>query len=383
MIIMPSAEIIAIGTELLLGEIVDTNTAFIARALRDIGVNLFRTTTVGDNAIRIAQAIQQAFDRAEIVLTTGGLGPTVDDPTREAVALAMGVEVEYHPELWAQIQARFNRYGRIPTENNRRQAYIPIGATAVENPVGTAPAFFVDRNGKVIFSLPGVPSEMEYLLEQAVIPYLRQRFHLQGIIKTRVLHTAGVGESVIDDRIGDLEELVNPTVGLAAHSGQVDVRITAKADSIEEADMMIDKVDDELRKRLGKWIYGVDQETLEGSAMQSLERHGWNLVVVEAGLGGNLIHRLASLPGVFLGGEMLSILAGEIDLYASLSAYQKTHLADVGLGVRLIPGIEKQEIQMILISPEGESNSMSSYGGHPDNAPLWAINHSLDLLRNL
>ena len=380
---MPSAEIIAIGTELLLGEIVDTNTAFIARALRDIGVNLFRTTTVGDNAIRIAQAIQQAFDRAEIVLTTGGLGPTVDDPTREAVALAMGVEVEYHPELWAQIQARFNRYGRIPTENNRRQAYIPIGATAVENPVGTAPAFFVDRNGKVIFSLPGVPSEMEYLLEQAVIPYLRQRFHLQGIIKTRVLHTAGVGESVIDDRIGDLEELVNPTVGLAAHSGQVDVRITAKADSIEEADMMIDKVDDELRKRLGKWIYGVDQETLEGSAMQSLERHGWNLVVVEAGLGGNLIHRLASLPGVFLGGEMLSILAGEIDLYASLSAYQKTHLADVGLGVMLIPGIEKQDIQMILITPDGESNSMSSYGGHPDNAPLWAINHSLDLLRNL
>ena len=380
---MPSAEIIAIGTELLLGEIVDTNTAFIARALRDIGVNLFRTTTVGDNAIRIAQAIQQAFDRAEIVLTTGGLGPTVDDPTREAVALAMGVEVEYHPELWAQIQARFNRYGRIPTENNRRQAYIPIGATAVENPVGTAPAFFVDRNGKVIFSLPGVPSEMEYLLEQAVIPYLRQRFHLQGIIKTRVLHTAGVGESVIDDRIGDLEELVNPTVGLAAHSGQVDVRITAKADSIEEADMMIDKVDDELRKRLGKWIYGVDHETLEGSAMQSLERHGWNLVVVEAGLGGNLIHRLASLPGVFLGGEMLSILAEEIDLYASLSAYQKTHLADVGLGVRLIPGIEKQDIQMILITPDGESNSMSSYGGHPDNAPLWAINHSLDLLRNL
>jgi len=383
MIIMPSAEIIAIGTELLLGEIVDTNTAFIARALRDIGVNLFRTTTVGDNAIRIAQAIQQAFDRAEIVLTTGGLGPTVDDPTREAVALAMGVEVEYHPELWAQIQARFNRYGRIPTENNRRQAYIPIGATAVENPVGTAPAFFVDRNGKVIFSLPGVPSEMEYLLEQAVIPYLRQRFHLQGIIKTRVLHTAGVGESVIDDRIGDLEELVNPTVGLAAHSGQVDVRITAKAGSIEEADMMIAKVDDELRKRLGKWIYGVDQETLEGSAMQSLERHGWNLVVVEAGLGGNLIHRLASLPGVFLGGEMLSILAEEIDLYASLSAYQKTHLADVGLGVRLIPGIEKQDIQMILITPDGESNSMSSYGGHPDNAPLWAINHSLDLLRNL
>lgn len=380
---MPTAEIIVIGTELLLGEIVDTNTAFIARALRDIGVNLFRTATVGDNASRIAQVIQQAFDRAEIVLTTGGLGPTVDDPTREAVALAMGVEVEYHPELWEQIQARFNRYGRIPTENNRRQAYIPMGATAVENPVGTAPAFFIDRNGKVIFSLPGVPSEMEYLLEQSVIPYLRQRFHLQGIIKTRVLHTAGAGESVIDDRIGDLEELVNPTVGLAAHSGQVDVRITAKADSIEEAEQMINKLEDELRHRLGKWIYGVDQETLEGSALQSLEKHGWNLVVVEAGLGGNLIRRLASLPGPFLGGEMLSIRADEIDLYTSLRTYHQTHQADVGLGVRLIPGPVKQDIQMMIITPEGESNSTRSYGGHPDYASLWAVNLSLDLLRNL
>ena len=380
---MPTAEIIAIGTELLLGEIVDTNTAYIARAIRDIGVNLFRATTVGDNASRIAQAIQQALERAEIVLTTGGLGPTVDDPTREAVALAMGVEVEYHPELWEQILARFNRYGRIPTENNRRQAYIPVGATAVENPVGTAPAFFVDRNGKVIYSLPGVPSEMEYLLERSVIPYLRQRFYLQGIIKTRVLHTAGVGESVIDDRIGDLEELVNPTVGLAAHSGQVDVRITAKADSIEEADLMITKVEDELRQRLGKWIYGVDQETLEGSALQSLEKHGWNLVVVEAGLGGNLIRRLASLPGPFLGGEMLSIRADEIDLYTSLRAYHQTHQADVGLGVRLIPGPVKQDIQMMIITPEGESNSTRSYGGHPDYASLWAVNLSLDLLRNL
>jgi len=380
---MPSAEIIAIGTEILLGEIVDTNTAYIARALRDVGVNLFRTTSVGDNASRIAEAIQLALERAEIVLTTGGLGPTVDDPTREAVALAMGVEVEYHPELWEQIQARFNRYGRVPTENNRRQAYIPMGATAVENPVGTAPAFFVDQNGKVIFSLPGVPSEMEYLIERSVIPYLRQRFHLKGIIKARVLHTAGVGESVIDDRIGDLEKLVNPTVGLAAHSGQVDVRITAKADSIEEADSMITKLEEQLRHRLGKWIYGADQETLEGSAMQSLEKHGWNLVVVEAGLGGSLIRRLASLPGPFLGGEMLSFQTAEINLSTSLRAYHQSHQANVALGVRLIPGPEKQDIQMIIITPEGERNSTRSYGGHPDYASLWAVNLSLDLLRNL
>ncbi len=137
--IMPTAEIITIGTELLLGEIVDTNSQFLARQLRDVGIDLFRITTVGDNVGRIAKAIQQALKRCDIVLTTGGLGPTVDDPTRDAVAQALGVPTEYHPELWSQIRDRFKRFGRIPTENNRRQAYIPQGAIPIENPVGTAP----------------------------------------------------------------------------------------------------------------------------------------------------------------------------------------------------------------------------------------------------
>ena len=182
---MPSAEIITIGTEILLGDILDTNARFVARALRETGIDLYRKTTVGDNTGRIAQAIQQAMERCDIVLTTGGLGPTVDDPTREAVALAMGVEVEYHPELWEQIKARFQRFGRQPTENNMRQAYIPAGAIPVENPVGTAPSFAIERGHKTIISLPGVPREMEYLLEHTVLPYLRQRYHLTGTIKSR------------------------------------------------------------------------------------------------------------------------------------------------------------------------------------------------------
>src|SRR5512133_2805341 len=154
---MPSAEIITIGTEILLGEIVDTNARYIARQLRDAGIDLYRKTTVGDNAQRIAQALQQALERCDIVLTTGGLGPTVDDPTREAVALAVGVETEYTPDLWNQIEARFRRYGRLPTENNKPQAYIPKGAIVIENPVGTAPAFIIEIEGKSIISLPGVP----------------------------------------------------------------------------------------------------------------------------------------------------------------------------------------------------------------------------------
>src|SRR4030065_1986017 len=248
---MPSAEIITIGTEILLGEIVDTNAYFLARSLRDAGIDLYRKTTVGDNVRRIARAIQQALERCDIILTTGGLGPTVDDPTREAVAQAVGVNTEYHPELWEQIEARFHRYGRKPTENNRRQAFIPQGAKAIENPVGTAPIFILEHQSHVIISLPGVPREMEYLMEHEVIPYLRQHYDMHAIIKTRVLHTVGVGESQIDDLIGDLEQLSNPTVGLAAHSGQVDVRITAKSDSAAASDALISPIEIILRNRLG------------------------------------------------------------------------------------------------------------------------------------
>ncbi len=228
---MPSAEIITIGTEILLGEIIDTNATYIARELRRIGMDLYRKTSVGDNAERIAQAIREALQRCDVVITTGGLGPTVDDPTREAVALAFGVQTEFRPELWEQIQARFARFGRQPTENNKRQAYIPQGAHPIENPVGTAPCFRMEGEGGTVISLPGVPREMEHLMQNAVLPHLRQRYPDLGVIKARVLHTAGAGESNIDALIGDLEELTNPTVGLDAASGQVDVRIRAKPGS--------------------------------------------------------------------------------------------------------------------------------------------------------
>jgi molybdenum cofactor synthesis domain-containing protein len=150
---MPTAEIIAIGTELLLGEIQDTNTQFLARQLRNIGIDLYRSTQIGDNTERIAAVIQEAMDRSDIVITTGGLGPTVDDPTREAVARAFGVQTVYHPELWQQILERYRSYSRQPTENNRRQAYLPYNAIAIENPVGTAPAFRVETAKNVIISL--------------------------------------------------------------------------------------------------------------------------------------------------------------------------------------------------------------------------------------
>jgi nicotinamide-nucleotide amidase len=385
---MPTAEIITIGTEILLGEIVDTNARYVARYLRDLGIDLYRKTTVGDNVNRIAEAIQTSLDRpigekADIVLTTGGLGPTVDDPTRQAVAQALGVELEFIPELWEQVRARFRRFSRLPTENNRQQAYLPMGAIPVENPVGTAPAFICEYNSSSIIALPGVPREMEFLLENAITPYLRLRFDLQGIIKARILHTAGVGESQIDDRIADLEAFSNPTIGLAAHSGQVDVRITAKAASEFEADKLIEEVEAEIRGRLGKWIYGVDQETLEQIALESLTKKGWKLVVVESGLRGELVRRLSSTSGAFTGGEVVTETLSSEDLQIRVRSFLTAKNAEAGLGVTVIPSSERQEILLVLITPQGTQQLTRPYGGPPEYAGRWAVHHSLDILRQI
>lgn len=380
---MPSAEIITIGTEILLGEIVDTNSRYLARALRDVGVDLYHKISVGDNPRRIAQAIQQSLERCDIIITTGGLGPTVDDPTREAVALAVGVQTEFRPELWEQIQSRFKRFNRVPTENNRRQAYVPQGALAIENPVGTAPSFIVEVDGQAIIALPGVPREMEYLMLNAVLPYLRERFNLTDIIKTRILHTVGAGESQVDDLIGDLESLSNPSVGLAAHSGQVDVRITAKAESDLEADRLIAPMEATIRERLGSWVYGADQETLEEIALKAVASRGWKLVLVESGLNGNLLRRLANVPGPFLGGEILTETPSTDELLAKTKNIRKDQGAEVGLGVAIYPGSEKQDVYLVLITPEGNQELTRPFGGPPEYAPRWALHHSLDVIRNI
>jgi competence/damage-inducible protein CinA-like protein len=380
---MPSAEIITIGTELLLGETVDTNATYLARCLRDAGIDLFRKTTVGDNAARIAQAIQQALERCDIVLTTGGLGPTIDDPTRDAVALAVGVKSEFQPQLWEQIKSRFKRLGRIPTENNRRQAYIPQGAVAIENPVGTAPIFILELKSQVIIALPGVPREMSFLMEHKVIPYLRQHYDLHEIIKSRVLHTVGVGESQIDDLIGDLEKLTNPTVGLTAHSGQVDVRITVKAASEEASALLIQPLEDMLRQRLGDCVYGVDHITLEEVVLRSLADHNLSLTVVEAGLGGELIRRLAAARGPFLGGQVVTELPSRDELLNLTDSYHLSHHADIGLGVSIHSSDDSNEILLVLVTPRDTQNFIRRYGGPPEYAPTWAINQSLDLIRKL
>ncbi|MDE2636111.1 MAG: CinA family nicotinamide mononucleotide deamidase-related protein [Chloroflexota bacterium] len=282
----PNAEIVAIGTEILLGEITDTNSVYLARQLRDIGVNIFFMTTVGDNLGRIAGAISAALDRAEIVITTGGLGPTVDDMTRQAVADVFERPLEFHTALYQSIEERFRGFGVEMTANNRQQAYLPQCAALIENPVGTAPAFFVESERGMVISLPGVPREMKYLMTESVVPILLQRYEL-GVIVARTLRTAGIGESSLDDKIGrEILNERNPSVGLAAHHGAVDVRITAKAESRSSAVSLLDAMQARLEDQIGDDIFGVDEATLEDVVWSHLKESNSTIYVTEAGLPG-------------------------------------------------------------------------------------------------
>lgn len=368
---MPSAEIITIGTEILLGEIVDTNTRYIARTLRGMGVNIYRTITIGDNTERIAEAIHNSMERADIVITTGGLGPTVDDPTREAVAKAAGVELEFREDLWEQVVAVISRYGRKPSENQKRQAYIPKGAIAIPNPVGTAPCFIVETEHNAVASLPGVPNEMEHILHESIIPYLQKRFNLDEIIKIRILHCAGLGEGLIDEKIADLETLSNPTVGLAAHTGVVDIRIAAKAKSEAEADRMIANIEQKIREQLGDVVFGADEESLEDVVLSVVAKRGWTLVGVESGLDGLLARKIPRTVS-------LSNLTPD-SLMAALRAARADANADVALGVAMY--IEERAAELALITPNGEKNHRITYGGPPRSLARWSVNLALDWLR--
>lgn len=368
---MTSAEIITIGTEILLGEIVDTNTRCIARILRSLGVDLYRAVTIGDNVERIASTIHNSMERADIVITTGGLGPTIDDPTREAVAKALGVETEFREDLWQQVVETIARYGRKPSENQKRQAYVPKGAIGIANPVGTAPCFIVETERSAIISLPGVPNEMEHVLHESIIPYLQKRFNLNEIIKVRVLHCAGLGEGMIDEKIADLETLSNPTVGLAAHTGVVDIRIAAKAKNEIEANEMIAKIETDIRGRLGNIVFGVDEDKLENVVLNMIAKRGMTLTAIESGLDGLLARKVphtASLPDLDPAALMQALRAARAD-----------SKADLALGVSVY--MDERAAEMAMITHKGEKTHHITYGGPPRSLPRWSMNLALNWLR--
>lgn len=378
---MSTAEIVAIGTELLLGEIQDTNTRTLASALRGIGLDLFRTSIVGDNQRRIGEAISDALERCEVVITSGGLGPTVDDVTREGLAEAVGLELEFRQELWEQIEQRFAAFRRSPTENNRRQAMLPAGARAIENPVGTAPAFIVERGEQCVIALPGVPAELEHLLDLEVLPYLRSRLKVSAVIKSRLLRTAGVGESWIDERIDDLERMTNPTVGLAAHPGRVDIRVTAKAGTELEADELLWGVEATIRQRLGDRIYGTDQQTLEEVVLELVRQRAGHLVVVESGTGSALAGGLAAAGDTFAGGAELPEGTGGAELEQALEAERQRREAGAGLGLAVTHGEDRVDVLVVYRSADEGWTFEQSYGGAPPNAAAWAVSLALEQLR--
>lgn len=294
------AEIIAVGTELLLGQIVDTNSAYIAQQLTTVGLDLHFKSTVGDNLDRIKSTLEMALRRSDFVITTGGIGPTLDDLTREAVAGVLRRPLVFHPRLFEQVSDFFHRLGRTVSENNRKQAYIPEGATPIENPVGTAPGFIAEQERKAIISIPGVPHEMRYFMEHSVLPYLREKLGVREVIVSRVLKLFGIGESLVDERIKDLiEKGANPTIGLLAHTqiGEIHVRLTAKAPDEAKAVTLNAPLEAEIRNRLKDFIFGVDEETYEGVLSSLLRRAGLTLAVAETSFGSSIIQTVKAMAG--------------------------------------------------------------------------------------
>ena len=290
-----NAEILMIGTELLLGQIQDTNATFMARVLAENGINLYQKTTVGDNRGRILDALDGALRRSEVVLCSGGLGPTEDDITRDCVAELLGRPLEYHEALYQALLNRFAHARFRITENNKKQALLPRGAEAIENPHGTAPGVLVDDPRGIIICMPGVPSELKPMIEERVIPWLGRKFGLSGVLHYRVLKVCGLGESRIDHLMGDLiNRLSNPTIGLLASPDAVRIRITARAEDTAAADALIDPVEAEIHKRMPGLIFGKDDDTLEGVLDRLLGARDWTLAVAETMTGGMVAQRLSA-----------------------------------------------------------------------------------------
>jgi len=291
-----NCEIVTIGSELLHGQIIDTNASYLARTLNSIGFDIAFHTTVGDISTQIKDVLFQAKDRTDLVITTGGIGPTEDDLTREVIADLTGVPLIFEGELMDQIESIFKRIGYSMPENNRKQAFIPDGAIPIPNEMGTAPGFIVEKGSKVIIALPGVPKELKYLLHKKVVPYLKKRFQLdQELITSKVLKVTGIGESKVDTQINDLiKENSNPTIGILASPGDIRITITSWAKSEREAKALIRPIEQEIRSRLGITIYGINEDTLHGVVTNLLNKRGDTLSVLETFSGGELTGRLQS-----------------------------------------------------------------------------------------
>lgn len=297
-----SAELICVGTELLMGQIVNTHGQFIAQALARQGISHYHQEVVGDNLGRLTAAIRQALGRSDMVILSGGLGPTQDDLTKEAVAAAVGVPLQLRQEVWDGIVARFSRRGLEPTPNNRRQAELPVGAEPIRNPNGTAPGVLYELPPdarQVIVCLPGPPNELRPMVADFLEPYLdRWAGQERQVLMSRVLRICGIGESAVEHRIQDIMAAAhNPTVAPYAKPGEVQLRLTVRADSPAAAAAALAPLEAMVRERLDPHVYGVDEQTLEGAVGALLRSSGRSLALAESCTGGLLGGRITDVPG--------------------------------------------------------------------------------------
>jgi nicotinamide-nucleotide amidase len=362
---MASVEIVAVGTELLLGQLVDTNTAFIAQHLAEAGIDVHATHAVGDNRDRIAATIRAVIERAEGAITTGGLGPTIDDLTKEAVCDALDLGVELYEPALDQMQRMFAAIGRPMRGNNRKQAELPRGSLPLDNPNGTAPGFIAFRSdGKFVVSMPGVPREMKPMLVERVVPFLRERLGARETICTRVLHTIGLGESEVDHRIDELFRLSeNPKIAILAHDFRVDVKIMAKATSVEAAQALIAPAQDEIERRLEGNIFGRDAATPASAINELLGAGGLKVALAESFTGGRIAAALTSVPGSsrnFVGGVVaydnsvkIAQLGVKADTIAATGAVSAETAMQMAHGARVRFGADVALATTGIAGPDG------------------------------
>lgn len=400
------SEILSVGTELLLGHITDTNASWLAQQLTPLGIDLFYVSQVGDNLERLSATVRRARERSDLVVITGGLGPTEDDLTREAIAAVLDETPHVEPQLEADLRAFFASRGIIMPERNLKQAWTLPSVTILPNPIGTAPGWWAERDGKVIVAMPGVPYEMKRMWQNEVAPRLRSR--ADGILVTRILRVAGLGESSVEERLDPVLHNSNPTVATYAKQDAVDVRVTAKAATPEEAQALVADVEERIRATLGQHIFGVDDETPQSVALHMLIERGLTLATMESCTGGLLSSLITDVPGssnAFRGGlvsyatelkEAWGVPAEVVATYGVISvetaramatAVRQQTGADVGVSVTGVAGPDEQEgkpvgtVHIAVASPQGTRETSQRFRGPRGEIKLRAAYTALNLLR--
>jgi nicotinamide-nucleotide amidase len=401
------AEILSCGTELLLGHITDTNATYLAQSLTSLGIDLFFVSQVGDNQGRIVETLRRAWERSDLIIMTGGLGPTEDDLARESISALLGETMQVDPVLEAELRGMFATRHSVMPERNVKQATLIPSARAIPNPLGTAPGWWVEKDGRIIVAMPGVPREMYRMWEQEVIPRLST--HTGGLIFTRILRVWGLGESAVEERLDELIHGSNPTVATYAKSDAIDVRITAKAETRELAEQQVAEMEGRVRQVLRHHVFGVDKDTLQSVIGQHLSARKQWLAAMESLTGGLLSSTITDYPGsseCFIGGIVtysseLKVQMGvpreTIERYGAISeetaramahAVRERLGADYGLGITGVAGPDKQEdkpVGTVHIAIEGPDGVVTGMGpgwraSRDDNKRL-AVLAALNLLR--